>query len=210
MNKEKSTALLAGAVNSGIAVLSSSSQAGQEFSAPRVVALTGFMGAGKTKVGRALAALLNWPFVDLDQEVELSQKMPIRDIFRLQGEPRFRTIEAETLRRILAEMSAPSVIALGGGTFTRASNADLLRGSGALVVFLDTPIEEMLQRCRIEPQGSPENLRPLAADADAFRALYMERLPQYRNADLAVNTAGRTAEENAQEIAVRLQLGDLR
>src|SRR5271166_645223 len=174
--------------------------------APRIVALTGFMGAGKTKIGRALAGLLGWSFVDLDEKIELSAKMPIRDIFRLQGEPQFREIETETLRRILAGMSAPTVIALGGGTFIRAGNADLLRASGVRVVFLDTPIEEMLQRCQVAPQTSPENLRPLAADSDAFRALYMERLPRYRNADLAVNTAGRTAEENAQEIATRLQI----
>ena len=82
----------------------------------------------------------------------------------------------------------------------------LLRGSGARVVFLDTPIEEMLQRCQVATLASAENLRPLAADPDAFRALYMERLPQYLHADLAVNTAGRTAEENAREIAVKLGL----
>jgi shikimate kinase len=190
-----------------LTLVSPSPQTGQQLSASRLVALTGFMGAGKTKVGRVLAGLLGWSFVDLDEEIELSQKMPIRDIFRLQGELQFREIETETLRQIVAETSAPTVIALGGGTFIQASNADLLRGSGASVVFLDTPIEEMLQRCQVAPQASAEDLRPLAADPDAFRALYMERLPQYHNADLAVNTAGRTAEENAREIATRLHLG---
>ena len=187
-------------------VVSASSQADQQISAPRIVALTGFMGAGKTRIGRALAGLLCWSFVDLDEEIELSQKMPIREIFQREGESQFRKIETETLSRKLVEMSASTVIALGGGTFVQPSNADLLRASGARVIFLDTPIEEMLQRCQVAPQTSPENLRPLAADSDAFRALYMERLPRYRNADLAVNTAGRTAEENAQEIATRLQI----
>ena len=182
-------------------------QSGHRASAPQIIAVTGFMGAGKTKVGRALADLLRWSFVDLDAEIELQHKMPIRDIFRLQGEPQFRELETGTLRKTLKEVSAPTVMALGGGTFIQACNADLLRDSGAKVVFLETPIEEMLERCRIATTSSAENLRPLAADPDAFRALYAERLATYRNADLAVNTAGRTAEENAWEIAASLQLG---
>ena len=165
------------------------------------------MGAGKTSVGRALADLLLWSFIDLDAEIELQHKMPIRDIFRLQGEPQFRELETGTLRRMLTEVSAPTVIALGGGTFIQACNADLLRDSGAQVIFLETPIEEMLERCRIGTPSSAENLRPLAADPDAFRALYAQRLPSYRKADLTINTAGRTAEEDAREIAARLQLG---
>jgi len=185
---------------------SANSQSNRHRSAPRIVALTGFMGAGKTKVGRALARLLHCSFVDLDEEIELSQKMPIREIFRVQGELRFREIETEALRRILWAISAPIVIALGGGTFIQEVNTEMLRESGAIVVFLDTPIEEMRERCRAGTPSSTENLRPLAADLNAFRALYMERLPQYRNADLAVRTAGRTAEENAAEIAARLHL----
>jgi len=171
-----------------------------------MVALTGFMGAGKTKVGRALAALLGWSFVDLDEEIEGRQKIPIGDIFWRHGEPRFREIETAALRLILEQVSAPTVIALGGGTFLQAANAELLRGAGAQVVFLETPIEEMLRRCRSQT-ASAENLRPLAADADAFRALYEQRLPVYRKADLTVDTAGKTAEENAREIAAKLGPG---
>jgi len=183
------------------------SQSGHRTSAPQIVALTGFMGAGKTSVGQALAGILGWAFVDLDAEIELHQKMPIREVFRLRGEPQFREIETEALRRTLHQVSSPTVIALGGGTFVQACNADLLRDSGARVVFLETPLEAMLERCRIGTPSSTENLRPLAADADAFRALYGQRLPSYRKADLTVNTAGRTAGENAREIATRLRLG---
>ena len=206
----KSTVRPAGLRYSGIAVASTDSQPDREGFTPRIVALTGFMGAGKTKIGHALAQLLGWSFIDLDEEIELSQKVPIRDIFRLQGELQFREIETEALRRILAEISAPTVIALGGGTFIQPIHAALFGASGASVVFLDTPIEDMLQRCWLEPQTTPENLRPLAADPDAFRALYSERLPQYRNADLTVKTADRTAEANAREIATRLQLAQHR
>jgi shikimate kinase len=192
---------------SGIAVASAHSQPDREGSAPQIVALTGFMGAGKTSIGRALAALLRWKFVDLDQEIEAGETMPIRDIFRLHGEPQFREMETATLRRILAEVSSPTVIALGGGTFIPTANAEVLRDAGARVVFLEPTVEEMLARCQIEPQSSTENLRPLAADPDAFRALYAQRLTQYRKADLTVNTAGNSVEDNARKIATKLHFG---
>ncbi len=180
-------------------------QTGKPVSAPRIVALTGFMGAGKTCIGQALAALLGWSFVDLDHVIELQQEVAIREIFQRQGERRFREIETEVLRRTLEQVSSPTVIALGGGTFVQACNADLLRNSGARVVFLETPTELMLQRCCVGEPSSAENLRPLAADPEAFHALYAQRLPQYRTADLTVSTAGRTAEENAREIAARIR-----
>ena len=80
-----------------------------------------------------------------------------------------------------------------------------MREAGARVVFLEPTIEEMIARCCAETRPLGANLRPLAADADAFRALYAERLPQYRKADLTVNTAGRTVEDNARAIAASLQ-----
>lgn len=98
------------------------------------------------------------------------------------------------------------VIALGGGTFIQAGNAELLRSSGARVVFLEAPVEQMFERCRPVSGASTENLRPLAADPEAFRALYAERLPQYRTADLTVSTEGETADESAREIVENLQL----
>jgi shikimate kinase len=191
-----------------IAVASAQSQRDREGSAPRIVALTGFMGAGKTKIGRALAELLGWEFVDLDHEIEIREKMPISDIFRHQGEPQFRQIETATLGRVLADVFSSTVIALGGGTFIQTANAELLREAVAQVVFLEPTVEEMLERCRIETQSSTENLRPLAADSDAFRALYAQRLSQYRMADLTVNTAGNSVEDNARKVAASLHFGD--
>ncbi len=166
------------------------------------------MGAGKTSVGRALAAILGWAFLDLDQEIELRQKLPICEIFQLRGEPRFREIEADSLRAILEQASAPTVIALGGGTFIQDCNADLLRGRGAHIVFLETPMKQLLQRCRVATQSSAENLRPLAADPDAFRKLYAQRLPHYRTAEITVRTAGKTIEEIARRIASSLEIAD--
>ena len=187
--------------------MSSASQSGPITPAPRIIALTGFMGAGKTIIGRALADLLGWAFLDLDHEIELREGIPVREIFRRFGETPFREIEGEILRRLLKQVSSPTVIALGGGTFVQVSNAALLREAGARVVFLETPIELMLERCRVGEPASGENLRPLAADPDAFRALYAERLPWYRAAELTVLTASGTEEENARKIAEGLGLG---
>jgi shikimate kinase len=181
-------------------------QSGRKVSILKIVALTGFMGAGKTSVGRALAALLGWAFLDLDQEIELRQKLPIREIFQFHGELRFREIEADTLLAILEQVSAPTVIALGGGTFIQDRNAALLRERGAHVVFLETPMRQLLQRCRVATRSSAENLRPLAADPDAFRALYAQRLPHYRAARITVRTRGKTIEDLAREIASSLPL----
>ena len=176
----------------------------REGSAPRIVALTGFMGAGKTRIGRALAALLRWEFVDLDYEIEVREKLAIREVFRIHGEPRFREMETAALRHVLAEVISPTVVALGGGTFVQATNVALLRDAGARVVFLEPTVEEMLARCRIESQSAQDNARPLVADPDAFRALYAQRLPHYRKADLTVNTAGNSVEDNARRVAASL------
>jgi len=186
--------------------MSADSQSDRHGVVCQIVALTGFMGAGKTKIGHALAALLGWTFVDLDQEIETQEKMPVRDIFRLHGEAHFREIEADALRRVLAELSSATVIALGGGTFMQAANAELLRNAGVRVVFLEPTVEEMLERCHVPMPPSTENTRPLASDPEAFRALYERRLPQYRKADLIVDTAGKSVEDNAQRVAASLGL----
>jgi shikimate kinase len=169
-----------------------------------MVALTGYMGTGKTTVGRALANLLHWSFFDLDYQIELRQKLPIREIFQMRGESGFREIETETLRRVLQQASGPTVIALGGGTFVQSANIELLRGRGARVIFLETAVEELFQRCQAADQHSPQNPRPLVATDEAFRDLYTQRLPFYRSADLTVNANAKAVDELAQEIVLSL------
>jgi shikimate kinase len=164
------------------------------------------MGAGKTSVSHALAGLLGWSFVDLDHEIELRQKQRVREIFESQGEARFREIESETLRVVLAQVSTATVIALGGGTFVQPENVALLRARGAQVVFLEAPMELLLQRCHVSKQSSADNLRPLAANATAFRSLYAERLPRYRAADFTLNTQDMSCEQQAEAIVARLHL----
>jgi shikimate kinase len=186
--------------------MSTNSCSGTRSPLPSIVALTGFMAAGKSTVGRVFGSLLRWRFLDLDAEIECRSKRQVRDIFATQGEPGFRKIEADALRSVLKQVSGPTVIALGGGTFVPAQNARLLQRHGAHVVFLELAVDELLQRCRCAGERPAGNPRPLAADAEAFCALYQQRLPSYRKAELTVNTAGKTADEVVREIAEALHL----
>jgi shikimate kinase len=174
--------------------------------AKTIVVLTGFMGSGKTSTGKALAELLGWKFIDLDHEIEMQEGVVIQALFAQRGEPTFRVIEHEALRDCLTGCDRPTVIALGGGAIVPAGNASLVRESGALMVFLETPIEEMLNRCGVENEADLENPRPLAADAESFRALYEKRLPHYRAAHVTINTAGKSVGEVAREVADWLAL----
>jgi shikimate kinase len=176
---------------------------------PPIVALTGFMAAGKSTVGRALGNLLRWRSCDLDYEIECRQKLRIREIFERHGEAAFRQLEAQALRSVLEATSTPTVIALGGGTFVEPANAALLRKYGAHVVFLEIAVGHLLHRCRAASARCPENPRPLAEDAEAFHALYRQRLPSYRTAKLILNAEAKTAEQIAREIATALQLTPL-
>jgi len=165
------------------------------------------MGSGKTSTGLALAERLGWEFVDLDEEIERREQLSVRELFRERGETAFRLLEHAALSRSLAGCSKPTILALGGGAFVQRDNLELLRASAIRTVFLETPVEEMLQRCGVEDEPDEENPRPLAADSSAFRKLYEQRLPFYRAAQLTIDTRGKTVSEIACEIAEGLELG---
>lgn len=162
--------------------------------------LVGFMGAGKTCVGEALAAYLGWPFVDLDGRIEARQQRKIADIFHASGESEFRRLESEELQRVLGELEAsmPAVVSLGGGTFVSPANATSLATCG-YTVFLDAPVEELWQRAQ-----ATAGARPLAISENHFRQLYAARRSRYMEADYCVLTGGRSVEEVAAEIATLL------
>jgi shikimate kinase len=174
--------------------------------APPIVVLTGFMGSGKTTTGRALAELLRWEFIDLDEWIERQEQTSIRELFRRFGEVEFRKIEHRVLESLLAECSRPTVLALGGGTFAQAGNDAILRRAGLRSVFLELSVEAMMQRCVGGEDCATENVRPLASDPARFRELYEERLESYRRAECWVKAELRTPEELAREIVERLKL----
>ncbi|HET9323113.1 MAG TPA: bifunctional shikimate kinase/3-dehydroquinate synthase [Gaiellaceae bacterium] len=139
----------------------------------RHIALVGFMGAGKTTLGAQVAELIGRRFLDLDRELERSTRRSVSDLFRREGEARFRELEEkETLRTL--EREQPAVVALGGGAVETPAIREALRGH-ALTVLLE-----------IEPDAAWERVsesgRPLAKDREEFRRLYERRRGLYQEA----------------------------
>ena len=165
------------------------------------VALVGFMGAGKTTVGRTLAGQLGWHFLDLDEFIEQRYGRRIADIFAEDGETAFRELEHGALRDALNRNRHPLVLALGGGAFMDARNRELLARAQVPSVFLDAPCEELFRRCR---ETAP--VRPLLGDADHFRHLYERRRTSYLEALVSVETAGRAIDSVVTEIIATLSL----
>jgi shikimate kinase len=164
------------------------------------VFLTGFMGSGKTTVGRALAAALSWGFVDLDAEVEARAAMTVREIFARLGEPAFRELEHAALREVLRG-DEPLVVATGGGTFTIERNLQLIRAAGTSV-WLNPSFGTIVER--IGALGKQD--RPLFRSEVEALALYRARLDAYQAADCRVDVGpAETAEEVAARVAVWLQ-----
>jgi len=143
--------------------------------------VVGFMGSGKSTIGRLVAHRLGWSFFDTDDEIEAAERMTIAQIFEQRGEAEFRRIEAEILRQHVRwiERGRPCVLALGGGAFVAAPNRELLLGNG-IAVWLDCPLEVVKRRVL------PAEHRPLARDPEKLAALYHERLGVYCLADVRI------------------------
>jgi shikimate kinase len=171
------------------------------------VILIGFMGAGKSSVGRALSEHLGWPFEDLDQRVERREQRKVAEIFRDFGESEFRRAEHAALKELLSELRAGvnRIVASGGGTFVQKRNARLVENEGVPTVFLDAAAEELWQRCRRQADAEAMQ-RPLLGSLASFRELYEERRPHYLRASLRQVTSGKTVHQIAAEIVDALGL----
>ena len=147
------------------------------------VVLVGMMGAGKTAVGRTLAAQLNVPFRDSDHEIESAANMSIAEIFQRDGEPFFRRKETQVIDRLLT--GQPSIVSTGGGAFMNEGNREMISRAG-VSVWLNAPLELLWQRVR------HKDTRPLLRTADplgTLRALYEARVGIYALADVEVPSA---------------------
>ena len=174
------------------------------------VFLVGFMGAGKSSVGRALGQRLNSIFEDLDDRIASREGRTVPEIFRDSGESAFRRAEHEALQQVLEELrgGVARIVALGGGAFVQKKNAALLLASGVPTVFLDAPVEELWQRCCTQAEEAGAE-RPLLQNVDQFRKLYETRRQSYSQAFLKIQTESRPVEAIAAEIATKLGLKEI-
>lgn len=161
-----------------------------------MIALVGFMGAGKTSVGRALADRLDLLFVDVDETIERKTNETIGALFRAHGEPGLRAIESEVVAKLLGGPN--SVVALGGGSVEDPRCRERLRD--ATVIYLDVDVKEALGRIEGGDAGRP------MLDVHDPETLHRRRRPLYESvADVTVSTDGRGVDEVVEEIVVALE-----
>src|SRR6185437_14287806 len=165
----------------------------------RRLVLTGFMGAGKSTIGGALASRLGWTFLVLDTHLEQRTGATIPELFERHGEARFRRLESTALASALGR--ANTVLALGGGTPEGLTNRLLLEQTPAtLTIFLDAPFPVLFDRCMM--QGIA---RPVLEDPDAAQLRFAARHPLYRRlAHHTIDTAANTPEETVESLIAAL------
>jgi shikimate kinase len=164
----------------------------------RNIILCGFMATGKTSVGKRLAAMMHYDFLDLDAVIEAEAGTPIPQIFSSQGEPAFRKLESRMVERVADKTGC--VIATGGGTIVNPQNLEKLKCCG-VVISLTADIPTILLRV-----GSGDDRPMLAGDRqERIRTLLELRAPAYAKADIMVDTSTLSINEVAQLIMHRLQ-----
>ncbi len=161
----------------------------------RRLVLTGFMGAGKSTVGRLLASHLGWQFLDLDSHLENRTGATIPELFSRHGEAHFRRLESTALASALGRSHV--VLALGGGTPEDLTNRLLIEQTpSTFTIFLDAPFSTLFDRCMLQ-----EISRPVLADPETAALRFERRRPLYaRLSRLVVETSGLSPEETAKAI----------
>lgn len=159
----------------------------------KTVAMVGMMGAGKTAVGRALAAELKVPFLDSDQEIEDAAAMSIAEIFERDGEPFFRKRETEVIQRLLD--GEPCILSTGGGAYLADRNRAMITERG-VAVWLNADLDLLWSRVK------HRDTRPLLKTPDPYgtlKSLFEARVPVYAQADIAVASEPRLSVQDMAE-----------
>ena len=162
------------------------------------IVLTGFMGTGKSVVGRQAASILHIPFYDIDQVIEKQEGQSVQAIFEKKGEPAFRKLETETLRKLSAKDDI--LISTGGGVLMTPENRDILNKKGILVC-LTAPAGTILERLK------NDKTRPLLAGDDRaqkIEALLKAREAMYGQCRFQIDTDGKSVAEIAGEVVEKV------
>jgi shikimate kinase len=165
----------------------------------RRIVLTGFMGAGKSTIGRILATRIGWAFLDVDTHLENRTGATIPQLFERHGEARFRRLESSALASALA--SNYTVLALGGGAPEELTNRLLIEQTPAtLTIFLDAPFPTLFDRCMLQ-----DIARPVLEDPTAAQLRFARRHPLYRRlARLTLDTTAQTPEDTVEALLTAL------
>ncbi|MDF2531376.1 MAG: Shikimate kinase [Clostridia bacterium] len=163
------------------------------------IVLLGFMGSGKTTIGKAFAQRKNLKFIDTDDVIEKQNNQLIKDIFSSYGEAHFRLLEKQAIDQLVGLDNC--VIAIGGGAVMYHDNLDTLKRVGT-TVFLDAPLQKIIMNLK-------GKFRPLVGhtiDEDKMRELLEYRYPTYRKADLIIHTDNLDIQQIVDEIIAKLGL----
>jgi XRE family aerobic/anaerobic benzoate catabolism transcriptional regulator len=171
---------------------------------PRVVALLGLRGAGKTTIGKRLARSIGARFVELDRRIEQAAEISLGELFSLHGEEYYRRLERETLATVLAE-KRPTILATGGGIVASPDTYALLKHS-ATTVWLHAKPEDHWNR--VVAQGDKRPMRDHPQAMADLRALLEARTPLYATADHTIETSGRSVDAVVDDVRSLTKMGD--
>ena len=170
-----------------------------------ILILVGYMGSGKSSVGKKLSKVLNYDFVDLDTYIEDHLGMKVRDIFKHKGEIYFRKQESKFLKEVIKNKH--HVIALGGGTPCYGYNLDVLKNQNELkIIYLKSSIKNLSERLFSEKKDRPL-ISHLNTETDLFEFIgkhLFERAPFYEQADITVKTDLLTIDQVVASILLEL------
>jgi len=163
------------------------------------VILIGFMGTGKTEIGRELAQLKGLKLIDVDTEIERLEKMSINDIFKYFGEEKFRAVETEMIEKVSREENV--IISTGGGAVLKQQNMDTLKKTGIVICLMATP-ETILKRTG---NSDERPLLKVEKPLEKINELLQFRMPYYEQADIMINTEEKSPLQIAEEIIDKIR-----
>lgn len=169
------------------------------------IALCGYMGSGKSTVGKSIANQLNRSFVDLDNCISAEEDRSVAAIFEEKGEIYFRHKESEILKKMVKD-KANIVLALGGGTPCYGQNLSVLKEAGVQVVYLKLSVDALTERLFLEKDSRPliAHYREKSELKDFVRKHLFERGHVYEQSDIVIDAIGKTPAEIAKELTALL------